>query len=130
MRRTSVLCWILLLSSMWLGAQQNHSSENAVNWGDTSGPNDVAVRGCLTGSDGTFYLRDASNRVWEIAGNLSELRDVSGHQVLIAGTRGGPGAAAIAASQSLMDSEAPESFPWTLSASKIRSIADHCTMSP
>jgi hypothetical protein len=128
MRNALLLSCILLLASAWLAAQQNsQSSEAPITWGDTSGPNDVAVRGCLTSSGDAAFLKDASNRVWQLEGNLAELNAFSGHEVLVAGTRGGSGAQAAPAGHSVMESESPESFPWTLSVSKIRSLSGQCT---
>lgn len=126
MRKVILLSCILLLASGWLAAQ-GKSSKSPFAWADTSGPNDVTVRGCLTGSDGDLFLRDASDRVWQIGGDLSELNAVSGHEVVVAGTRGGDGAQAQPVDHSVMESDAPESLPWTLSVSKVRSISQHCT---
>jgi hypothetical protein len=128
MKKAILLSCILLLASGWLAAQKNDQSAGpSVNWGDTSGPNDVAVRGCLTGSDGSILLRDSSGTVWQLAGNVPELKAVSGHEVLVVGTRGGTGAEAAPAGHSVMESDVPESMPWTLSVSKVRSISQHCT---
>jgi hypothetical protein len=130
-KRVFVFCCMLLLCSLWLTAQQkSQSSEQAQNWSQVGGPNQVAVRGCLTGSGRTYLLQDASGRTWNIAGNVSELKSLSGHEVLIAGTRGGTGAEASPMGLSVMNTDSAESFPWTLAASKITNVSNQCTTSP
>ena len=55
---------------------------------DTTGGNQTAVEGCLSGSDGNYTLTDSQGATYQLKGKDSDLRKHVGHKVRVQGTAG------------------------------------------
>ena len=81
MRKTLVLTLVLLVSAVWLQAQDA---------GKTSGKTSEleTIEGCLQRSEGQYTLLDNTNTIHHLTGGASKLNPHIGHQVEITGKPG------------------------------------------
>jgi hypothetical protein len=80
-RKTLVLTLVLLVSAVWLQAQDA---------GKTSGKTSEleTIEGCLQRSEGQYTLLDNTNTIHHLTGGASKLNPHIGHQVEITGKPG------------------------------------------
>ncbi len=78
MRKTLMLTLVLLISAIWLQAQDA---------GQTMGKSDMmTVQGCLQVSNGRYSLTESNGDVHQLTGAATKLSKHIGHEVEITGT--------------------------------------------
>ena len=78
MARTILLGLILLLTALWLSAQQTSKM------GTDTGP--TIIKGCLKESNGNYLLIDKSGNTYELTGDTAQLSHHVGHEMQVTGT--------------------------------------------
>ena len=81
MRKTLVLTLVLLVSAVWLQAQDAGKTS-----GKTADLN--TIEGCLQRSEGQYTLLDNTNTIHHLSGGASKLSHYIGHEVEITGKPG------------------------------------------
>jgi hypothetical protein len=94
MKKTALLTFVLLLTASIGFAQDTYSQPTQQEQQTTSAGQQTAsaqggesVRGCLSGSDGNFTLRDPDGKSWTIDAGGRNLNEHSGHTVEITGQK-------------------------------------------
>lgn len=77
MRKTLLITLVLLVSAMWLQAQDSMSK---------SGP--TTVTGCLATVGNNYTLTDSNGKVYQLSDEANKLTKHVGHEVKITGTPG------------------------------------------
>ncbi len=77
MRKTLLITLVLLVSAMWLQAQDSMSK---------SGP--TTITGCLATVGNHYTLTDSSGKVYQLSDEANKLTKHVGHEVKITGTPG------------------------------------------
>ena len=83
MKRIYLATAILLLSAVWMAAQQpsDPGQNNSAKHTD-----ETTIQGCLNGSGTSFTLTDKSGKAYQLEGDASKLTDHVGHEVQLIGT--------------------------------------------
>lgn len=79
MRKTFVLTLAVLVSTMWLAAQDSMSKSS-------SGP--TTIQGCLSYTDGHYRLTDSSGKVYQLSNEANKLTHHVGHEIKVTGAPG------------------------------------------
>jgi hypothetical protein len=74
--RKTVLTLVLLLSATWLLAQDNMGK---------SSTGEMTIQGCLSNSNGQYWLTDSSGVKHQLSSHANVLKDHIGHEVAITG---------------------------------------------
>jgi len=82
---------VLLLSAMWLQAQENGSSKS-----DSSGQ--TSVKGCLQESNGNYTVTSDSGTTYQLQGDTAKLSKHVGHEVEVMGSMSAAGSSSSAMS--------------------------------
>jgi hypothetical protein len=83
MRKTLGLALALVLSAVWLQAQQGETGKAT---GKTSG--ETTIQGCLSNASGQYFLTDGSGTKHQLSGYANKLKAHVGHEVQITGKPG------------------------------------------
>lgn len=150
MRKLSLLIAIVLLSSLWVVAQNgpmsgSSGSSQASGSQTSSSGNETTVEGCLSGMTGNYTLTDsASGQTYQLQGDDSKLSKEVNHQVRIRGMLSGsssantpgaggatpPGSSSTGTNPSTTSQAGAGSSGNTLQVTSVKKIADSCTQSP
>ena len=87
MRKMFSLTAVLLLSSLWMFAQDAAQAGSSASAQTNTSASEMTVEGCLSGSAGNFTLTDNAGKSYLLQGDTSKLSDQVGHQVQIKGTK-------------------------------------------
>jgi flagellar hook-associated protein 2 len=87
MKRLFALIAALLLSAVWMFAQDAAQAGSSTSSQTASSASEMTVEGCLSGSAGNFTLMDSTGKSYQLQGDTSKLTDQVGHQVRIKGTQ-------------------------------------------
>ena len=85
MKRIYLATAILLLSAVWMAAQQQPSDPGQNN--SAKHADETTIQGCLNGSGSSFTLTDKSGKAYQLEGDASKLTDHVGHEVQLIGTQ-------------------------------------------
>ena len=132
--RKTVLLALFLLCAVWAFAQTSPSqssnpgspqTDQSATSSQTSPSSDdmVTVKGCVSGSAGSYTLTDDSGKTWQLGGDTSKLSDHVGHTVQIKGTTSGGSSGAAGGSMS------GSSGGQTLNVSSIKHVSSTCSNS-
>lgn len=89
MPKTVMLVLALLVSSVWLTAQEYPQTGSSQTGNTAAGQN--TIQGCLQGSNGSYTLTADSGTTYQLQGDASMLSKHVGHEVQITGTSSGAG---------------------------------------
>jgi hypothetical protein len=87
MKKLFALIASLLLSAVWVFAQDSAPARSSTSTRATNNSSEMTIEGCLAGSAGNFTLTDNAGKTYQLQGNDSKLTDQVGHQVRIEGTQ-------------------------------------------
>jgi uncharacterized protein YdeI (BOF family) len=132
--RKTVLVALFLLCAAWAFAQTSPSQSSNPGSAQTdqsatssqtspSSGDMVTVKGCVSGSAGSYTLTDDSGKTWQLAGDTSKLSDHVGHTVQIKGTTSGGSSGAASGSMS------GSSGGQTLNVTSIKHVSSTCSNS-
>ena len=79
MRHGLLVLSVLLLASLWAGAQNSDQ-------GSRSAAGQTTVEGCLSGSSGGYMLTDQNGTMYQLSGDTAKLSEHVGHEVKVSGT--------------------------------------------
>ena len=85
MKKPLALIASLLLSAVWVFAQDSAPAGSSTSTQATSSSSEMTIEGCLSGSAGNFTLTDDAGKTYQLQGDDSKLTDQVGHQVRIEG---------------------------------------------
>src|SRR6266576_1935983 len=132
MTRALMLAAVLLLSAVWVQAQQDPqaspstAASSQANAGQADSGSATTVQGCLQGSSGNFTLTDKSGTTYQLSGDTSKLTEHVGHEVQIKGTTSGSRTSA--GSSSSTPSGAPSGGAQsTLTIKEVKHVSKTCT---
>ena len=130
MKKTSLITAVLLLSVVWVAAQQTPSASqpaeaNATQASSanpqTSSPeqsapskDDATIQGCLAGSNDSFTLTDKAGKTYQLEGDSAKLGPHVGHEIQVIGSQSSGGAGS---------SDAPA----VITVKKINMLASSCS---
>ena len=80
MRKTLVVTLVVLVSAMWVAAQDSGQM------GKSSGA--TTIQGCLSQSNGQYQVTDSGGKVYQLSGDTSKLAHHVGHEVKVTGMAG------------------------------------------
>ncbi len=80
MRKTLVVTLVVLVSAMWLAAQDSGQMSKS------SGP--TTIQGCLSYTDGHYRLTDSSGNVYQLSNEANKLTHHVGHEIKVTGMPG------------------------------------------
>jgi hypothetical protein len=127
MRKTLTLIVMLLTFGFWAFAQSYPSQSDQSNQSQTSNAKQM-VRGCLSGSGGSYTLTSDSGTKYQLSGDTSKLSDHVGHEVEITGTSSAASTASSSSSaMSNPSSGSNSNSEMTLNVSKIKHISPTCS---
>jgi len=78
-RKTLVITLVVLVSAMWVAAQDQMSKSS-------SGP--TTIQGCLSYTDGHYRLTDSSGKVYQLSNEANKLQHHIGHEIKVTGMPG------------------------------------------
>ena len=87
MKQLFSLIAALLLSAVWMFAQDAAQAGSSTSSQTNSNASEMTIEGCLSGSAGNFTLTDTAGKSYQLQGDASKLADQIGHQVAIKGTQ-------------------------------------------
>ena len=120
--REYVLLSVLLLSAMWLAAQEPSSKDAKTT---PAGPAPITVVGCVVGLNGGYSLTADASKQYFLNGDEAVLHRYLGQQVRVLGTadyRKKPGTNGKAENMAIRADS-----PQTLTIMKIEKLADTCS---
>jgi hypothetical protein len=134
MRKTVVLAFFLLCAA-WAFAQtspsQSSSPGSTQDQSATQGQSSpssgdmVTVKGCLSGSAGSYTLTDDSGKAWQLSGDTSKLSEHVGHTVQIKGTSSSSSSGSTGAAGGTSGASGGE----TLNVSSVKMVSTGCSNS-
>jgi len=92
-RKTLVVTLVVLVSAMWLAAQDSGQM------GKSAGP--TTIQGCLSSTDGHYQVTDKSGKVYQLSYDASKLAHHVGHLIKVTGTVDTSGAQPVVKVQTL-----------------------------
>jgi len=87
MRKLFPLIAAVLLSAVWVFAQDSAQAGSSASSQTGSSASEMTIEGCLSGSAGNYTLTDNAGKAYQLQGDTSKLTDQIGHQVRIKGTQ-------------------------------------------
>jgi hypothetical protein len=136
MKRTILVFAAVLCSGLWAFAQSatqgypSGQTAGAPMAGTSNGNATVTVDGCLSGSAGSYMLKDkTSGTTYNLTGNTSKLGPHVGHEVQITGTPSSASGANASGSATSSGSASGMGGENTLRVSSMKHIAASCTAS-
>ena len=83
MRKTLMLALVLLISALWLPAQEGHPGADI--WLAPEGRSPTTISGCLWSSGGHYTVTEKDGTVHRLTGSTARLSRYVGHEVEITG---------------------------------------------
>ena len=83
MRKTLMLALMLVISALWLQAQEGNPGADI--WLPAAGTSPTTVEGCLRSSGGQYLVTDTEGTVHLLTGSTARLSPYVGHRVEITG---------------------------------------------
>ena len=131
MKRLIVLVFMLLACGLWAYAQGSYPSQSSQSGQSSTqsqaNSNQTSVRGCLSGSSGSYTLAADSGTTYQLSGDTSKLTKHVGHEVEITGTTS-TSSASSGTGSTASNSSAGSSQP-TLDVSSVKHISETCKSS-
>ncbi|HEY3929060.1 MAG TPA: hypothetical protein VGL89_11840 [Candidatus Koribacter sp.] len=138
MKKTILVLAALLCTSLWAFAQTDREAAQPNTSGQTagapapsttSGNSTMTVDGCLSGSAGTYTLKDkTTGTTYALSGNTSKLADHVGHEVQVTGTTSGSGSSASsAANEAASGNTSAMGGTQTITVSSFKHISTSCS---
>jgi hypothetical protein len=135
MKRTILVFAAVLCSGLWAFAQSDAQgypsgqTAGAPTASTSNGNATVTVDGCLSGSEGSYLLKDkASGTTYNLTGNTSKLGAHVGHEVQITGTpSNAPSGVNSSASATSSGNASAMAGQNSLRVSSMKHIATSCT---
>jgi hypothetical protein len=134
MKRTILVFAAVLCSGLWAFAQSatqgypSGQTAGAPTASTSNGGGTVTVDGCLSGSEGSYMLKDkSSGATFNLTGNTSKLAAHVGHEVRITGTPSSASGASSSASETSSGNASGMGGQNTLRVSSMKHIAASCT---
>ena len=87
MKKLFPLIAAVLLSAVWVFAQDSAQAGSSASSQTGSSASEMTIEGCLSGSAGNYTLTDNAGKSYQLQGDASKLADQIGHQVAIKGTQ-------------------------------------------
>ena len=152
MKQLFSLIAALLLSAVWMFAQDAAQAGSSTSSQTNSNASEMTIEGCLSGSAGNFTLTDNAGKSYQLQGKTAKLTDLVGHQVRMKGTQtamasattpsggissastdqsGGTASSGAAnkPSDNAADSSATASAAIQFNVSSVKKLSDSCTAS-
>ena len=81
MRKTLIITLAVLVSTLWVAAQDSGQM------GKSSGA--TTIQGCLSQTGGQYQVKDSGGKVYQLTGDANKLAHHVGHEVKVTGMAGG-----------------------------------------
>lgn len=120
MTKTLLLALVFLVPAMELQSQETPQTDSSASV--TAASDQITVEGCLEGTGGDYTLNGKSGRVYQLAGDTSNLDAHVGHEVQITGPTSG---ASTYVPSMATDNDGMEVRP-TLSVEHVKHISEKC----
>src|SRR5438270_3324327 len=131
MRKVLLLASVLLMGATWAIAQDN-TSQPSTSSGTSSqtasasanAGGETTVKGCLSGSNGSYTIRDKNGNTYQLTGDTAKLSEHVGHEVKVMGTTSSGSASASAGTSTATTGSSGNSQ--TLQVSSVKHVSKTC----
>jgi hypothetical protein len=130
MKKISLLLLILLLAATWMVAQQSYPEGNTAEQEQNSAtqsnssPSGESIRGCLSGSSGSYTLTSDDGKTYQLQGDESQFSEYVGHEVSVIGSPSGSGASASASGGAGANTGSAQNL---LQVTDVKDISNSCS---
>jgi len=126
MRQIFLLVSILFLGLTWAMAQDSTSPTSSGQSSRTSAGGETTVKGCLSGSTGSYTLTDKHGMSYQLTGDTAKLSEHVGHEVKVTGTTDSAASPSSGAASSTAGSTGSQQ---TLQVSSVKHVSKTCQAS-